>query len=306
MSSESLASSKFRNVVVNGEAKEIILTDADDVSNFYCPQEFVADNISYKHAYTLPTEKGVLTGWEALALPFAPTAIVHSVNGECVPFRAYDPSLGKKPFWLCEMTSSGFAPTDVIKANKGYIVCMPNNEDYGDEYILGGNGDITYKAKKVRVPATASAYNDLPAMGEYTFWPNYMHLAQSDSVMVINNTNYGSNKPGSVFVPDLRPAYPFEAYVTQSILSSGKASPLRIDSDLSGLMDIMYDLGDVNRSVYSENGSLFIYSKGNGEVNIYKTNGVLYRTVKVQAGWNRFDDLNKDVYVVKGKKVVLN
>ena len=220
------------------------------------------------------TEKGVLTGWEALALPFAPTAIVHSINGECVPFRAYDPSFGKKPFWLCEMTSSGFAPTDVIKANKGYIVCMPNNKDYGDEYILGGNGDITYKAEKVRVPVTASAYNDLPTMGEYTFWPNYMHLAQSDSVMVINKTNYGSNKPGSVFVPDQRPAYPFEAYVTQRLLSSGEAAPLRIDSDVSGLMDIMYDLGDVNRSVYSENGSLFIYSKGSGEVNIYKTNDV--------------------------------
>ena len=306
VSSESLASSKFHNVVVNGEAENIILTDADDASNFFCPQEFVAKEISYKHTYTLMTEKGVLTGWEALALPFAPTAIVHSINGECVPFRAYDPSFGKKPFWLCEMTSSGFAPTDVIKANKGYIVCMPNNEDYGDEYILGGNGDITYKAEKVRVPVTASAYNDLPTMGEYTFWPNYMHLAQSDSVMVINKTNYGSNKPGSVFVPDQRPAYPFEAYVTQSLLSSGEAAPLRIDSDVSGLMDIMYDLGDVNKSVYSENGSLFIYSKGNGEVNIYKTNGVLYRTVKVQAGWNRFDDLNKDVYVVKGKKVVLN
>lgn len=303
--SESLASSKFRNVVVNGEAENIILTDAYDASNFFCPQEFVAKEISYKHTYTLMTEKGVLTGWEALALPFAPTSIVHSVNGECVPFKAYDPSVGKKPFWLCEMTSSGFSPTDVIKANKGYIVCMPNNEDYGDDYILGGNGDITYMATNVTVPATVTAFDDPATMNDYIFRPNYMHLAQNDTVMVINKTNYGTNRPGSVFVPNLRPAYPFEAYVTKSPASSSKPSPLRIDGGEVGIMETLYGFGDVNQTVYSEDGALYIFSKNAGKVKIYKSTGILYKTVDVRSGWTRIDDLAKDVYVVKGRKVIV-
>lgn len=305
VNTDDLKGGKFRNVVVNGVAGDIVLSDADDASNFYCPIEFTADKISYRHTYTLPTEKGVLTGWEALALPFTPTSIVHSVNKECVPFKMYDPSTDKKPFWLCEMTSVGFAPADKIQANKGYIVCMPNNEDYSDEYILGGNGDITYMAENAVVPVTSSVYDDPATMGDYIFRPNYMHLAQSDTVMVINKTDYGSNRPGSVFVPNLRKAYPFESYVTKTSSSSANASPLRIDAGLVGIMETLYGMDDVNKSVYSEDGALFIYSKTAGRVKIYKVNGVLYKTVDVQAGWTKITDLSKDVYIVKGRKVII-
>ena len=298
--------SKFRNVVVNGVASEITLSDAEAMSNFYCPVEFTADKISYRHTYTLPTEKNVLTGWEALSLPFTPTSISHSKNGECVPFEAYkkNPESGK-PFWLCELTSTGFAKAEQIVANKGYIVCMPNNEDYGDEYILGGNGDITYMAEGATIPATASAFDDPAMMNDYIFRPNYAHLAQNDTVMVINKTDYGTNRPGSVFVPNLRPAYPFEAYVTKSPTSSSKAAPLRVDGGEVGIMETLYGFGDINQTVYSEDGALYIFSKTAGKVKIYKSTGILYKTVDVRSGWTRVDDLAKDVYVVKGRKVIV-
>lgn len=298
--------SKFRNVVVNGVASEITLSDAEAMSNFYCPVEFTADKISYRHTYTLPTEKNVLTGWEALSLPFTPTSISHSKNGECVPFEAYkkNPESGK-PFWLCELTSTGFAKAEQIVANKGYIVCMPNNEDYGDEYILGGNGDITYMAEGATIPVTATAFDDPAMMNDYIFRPNYAHLAQSDTVMVINKTDYGTNRPGSVFVPNLRPAYPFEAYVTKSPTSSSKAAPLRVDGGEVGIMETLYGFGDINQTVYSEDGALYIFSKTAGKVKIYKSTGILYKTVDVRSGWTRVDDLAKDVYVVKGRKVIV-
>ena len=298
--------SKFRNVVVNGVASEITLSDADALSNFYCPVEFTADKISYRHTYTLPTEKNVLTGWEALSLPFTPTSISHSKNGECVPFEAYkkNPESGK-PFWLCELTSTGFAKAEQIVANKGYIVCMPNNEDYGDDYILGGNGDITYMAENATIPVTASSFDDPDMMNDYIFRPNYAHLAQNDTVMVINKTDYGTNRPGSVFVPNLRPAYPFEAYVTKSPTSSSKAAPLRVDGGEVGIMETLYGFGDINQTVYSEDGALYIFSKTAGKVKIYKSTGILYKTVDVRSGWTRVDDLAKDVYVVKGRKVIV-
>ena len=298
--------SKFRNVVVNGVAGEITLTDAEAMSNFYCPVEFTADKISYRHTYTLPTEKNVLTGWEALALPFTPSSIVHSMNGECVPFEAYKKNQGSgKPFWLCELTSTGFAKAEKIEANKGYIVCMPNNEDYGDDYILGGNGDITYMAENATIPVTTSSFDDPATMNDYIFRPNYAHLAQNDTVMVINKTDYGTNRPGSVFVPNLRPAYPFEAYVTKSPSSSSKPSPLRIDGGEVGIMETLYGIGDINQTVYSEDGALYIFSKNVGKVKIYKSTGILYKTVDVRSGWTRIDDLAKDVYVVKGRKVIV-
>ena len=298
--------SKFRNVVVNGVAGEITLTDAEAMSNFYCPVEFTADKISYRHTYTLPTEKNVLTGWEALALPFTPSSIVHSMNGECVPFEAYKKNQGSgKPFWLCELTSTGFAKAEKIEANKGYIVCMPNNEDYGDDYILGGNGDITYMAENATIPVTTSSFDDPATMNDYIFRPNYAHLAQNDTVMVINKTDYGTNRPGSVFVPNMRPAYPFEAYVTKSPSSSSKPSPLRIDGGEVGIMETLYGIGDINQTVYSEDGALYIFSKNVGKVKIYKSTGILYKTVDVRSGWTRIDDLAKDVYVVKGRKVIV-
>ena len=203
------------------------------------------------------------------------------------------------------MTSNDFDKEEQIVENKGYIVCMNNNEDYGDEYILGGNGDITYMAEGATIPATASAFDDPAMMNDYIFRPNYAHLAQNDTVMVINKTDYGTNRPGSVFVPNLRPAYPFEAYVTKSPTSSSKAAPLRVDGGEVGIMETLYGFGDINQTVYSEDGALYIFSKTAGKVKIYKSTGILYKTVDVRSGWTRVDDLAKDVYVVKGRKVIV-
>ena len=160
-------------------------------------------------------------------------------------------------------------------------------------------------AEGATIPATASVFDDPAMMNDYIFRPNYAHLAQSDTVMVINKTDYGTNRPGSVFVPNLRPAYPFEAYVTKSPTSSSKAAPLRVDGGEVGIMETLYGFGDINQTVYSEDGALYIFSKTAGKVKIYKSTGILYKTVDVRSGWTRVDDLAKDVYVVKGRKVIV-
>ena len=70
-------------------------------------------------------------------------------------------------------------------------------------------------------------------------------------------------------------------------------------------METLYGIGDINQTVYSEDGALYIFSKNVGKVKIYKSTGILYKTVDVRSGWTRIDDLAKDVYVVKGRKVIV-
>ena len=52
----SKAPAGVQNVVINGVAEEIILTDATGNNNFYCPQSFTARSISYSRDFSQTTE----------------------------------------------------------------------------------------------------------------------------------------------------------------------------------------------------------------------------------------------------------
>ena len=47
------APNDIKNVVVNGEAEDIVLQDAESGNNFYCPKTFTAKRISYVHNYSM-------------------------------------------------------------------------------------------------------------------------------------------------------------------------------------------------------------------------------------------------------------
>lgn len=94
------APASVRNVVVNGMASNIVLTDADGNNNFYCPKAFTAANISYTHNYSMTTGINECRGWETLALPFDVQQIAHSHKGSLAPFGYSDDDL--KQFWLCK------------------------------------------------------------------------------------------------------------------------------------------------------------------------------------------------------------
>ena len=67
----SLAPQGVQNVVINGLAREIVLTDVTDGNNdWYAPQDFVAERISYTRNFGQSTTKGTSRGWESIALPF--------------------------------------------------------------------------------------------------------------------------------------------------------------------------------------------------------------------------------------------
>ena len=227
--SASLASGAFKNVVIGSQAEEITLSDTEG-SNFYCPREFTARQIAYSHIYTQKTVKGQCTGWESIALPFEPTSITHPVNGAMSPFAANVREY--KPFWLCSLTANGFVSAPKIEANTPYIIAMPNNEKYSDEYILAG--EITFSGQNVQVHSSKNIVQH--QKDGYIFSPNFV-LTDKSSCMTLNvGVEYEGHLPGSLFASHYRDAKPFEACVLTPDMMSSKLVWM-IEGTPTGLYD---------------------------------------------------------------------
>ena len=199
-------------------ADKIVLTDSESGGNdFYCPEAFKANEISYTHVYDQATKIGACQGWESIVLPFDVQTFSHETKGEIYPIASlldeqieYD---GDKPFWLYEFTQQDeFVEADKIMANRPYIISMPNDPAYWDDYILKGR--ITFSAKNVEISSTHHAW---PVEGNNrSFVPNFKNddYYNPDIFLLNVGDEYEGHKPGSVFSAerDNRKAHPFEAY----------------------------------------------------------------------------------------------
>ena len=205
----SKAPSGVQNVVINGTAAEIVLTDASGNNNFYCPQSFTAQSISYTRNFSQTTQIDVCQGWETISLPFTVQSISHQTHGALMPFGAGNNGY---PFWLRQLSSSGLSRATAIEANRPYLICMPNNTVYPSVYNQAGN--ITFSATNVTVPVTT----EQTASGAgVTLRPAFQQVAQSGSVYALNvGEARGNNPEGSVFEQNYRAIRPFQAYTTHS------------------------------------------------------------------------------------------
>lgn len=205
----SKAPSGVQNVVINGTAAEIVLTDASGNNNFYCPQSFTALSISYTRNFSQTTQIDVCQGWETISLPFTVQSIRHQAHGALTPFGGGNNGY---PFWLRQLSSSGLSRATAIEANRPYLICMPNNTVYPSVYNQAGN--ITFSATNVTVPVTT----EQTASGAgVTLRPAFQQVAQSNSVYALNvGEARGSNPEGSVFEQNYRAIRPFQAYTTHS------------------------------------------------------------------------------------------
>lgn len=205
----SKAPSGVQNVVINGTAAEIVLTDASGNNNFYCPQSFTAQSISYTRNFSQTTQIDVCQGWETISLPFTVQSISHQTHGALMPFGGGNNGY---PFWLRQLSSSGLSRATAIEANRPYLICMPNNTVYPSVYNQAGN--ITFSATNVTVPVTT----EQTASGAgVTLRPAFQQVAQSGSVYALNvGEARGNNPEGSVFEQNYRAIRPFQAYTTHS------------------------------------------------------------------------------------------
>jgi len=272
----SLAPSNVQNVVINGIAREIVLTDVTDGNNdWYAPQAFVAERISYTRNFTQSTTKGTSRGWESIALPFRVQTIQHETKGVIAPFN--NPA-SSRHFWLRRLTENGLQPVTGIEANIPYIISMPNSEEYTDDYNL--NGRVTFSAQNAQVPATVTNTLAL-ADSSIVMVPAMQRKERSSAVWALNVGEVrGSYFEGSVFERDYREVRPFEAYTVHRLENSQPAPRYIPLMEIGGTTGI--DASLVNRE----------------EVNNEEWYDLEGRKLQGQPK-------QKGVYISKGKKVVV-
>lgn len=281
------APTEVKNVIVNGKARSITLNDAESDNNFYCPQEFTAENITYEHNYSMNTGYSTCQGWETIVLPFDVAVVTNNIGTELVPYPLWSLGDSKRPFWLCSMNEDGWKDESAIKANTPYIISMPNNDNYDATYNISGN--IVFSASNVTVQESDNLISS--KHGHRNLVPNYQNIDRSSDIYALNvnnlwSTNTDSNlAEGSAFVRDSRQSRPFEAYMT---IDSGGGTTRSInifdDNETTGIMNL--PLACKNKD---------------GVIRVYSLSGMLLKQGNDEKILN---DLPKGVYVVNGKKIV--
>lgn len=243
-----------QNVVINGVAQEIILTDVTEGNNnWFCPEPFTAEKISYTRNFSQQTEVGISRGWESIALPFTVQDITHESKGRIIPFGAQGTG---KYFWLRGYSSDGLHRATVLEANTPYVISMPNNPAvYPYEFNL--NGRVTFSAENTTVPAT-------PEIWEMTITRDNIRMAPVFQLIPRNEMAYAINvgqpldryAEGSVFTRELREVRPFEAVTYHEPVNGARPQNIRIapqsDDDITGIRTI--ELDETEGTWYSIDG----------------------------------------------------
>lgn len=284
--SEDYAPVGVKNVIVNNKAKSITLSDADGGNNFYCPQAFTAEQITYVHNYSMKTGFNTSQGWESIVLPFDVALVTNQTGTQLVPYTLWKLGDNTRPFWLYSMNEDGWKQASAIKANTPYVISMPNNEIYNATYIQ--SGDVKFSASNVEVKASDELANS--KWGHRILVPNYQTQKSSSDIYALNVNNsiytYTESDPveGSAFIKDLRDVGPFEAYVMlDSNSSATRCLSIFGDDDTTDIMDLPTS------------------SDHNGNNKVYSLSG---RLIKQGKDDKDLQNLPKGVYIINGKKVI--
>ena len=259
------------NVIIDGVAENITISDEQPLRNI---REFKARNISFTREFTKKTKIGVSGGWEAMIVPFDVQRIVSKEKGELKLFGEADFTTSL-PYWLGELQEDGtFATTNSIKANKPFIMQLPNSDEYRDIYNV--EGEVTFSATDVTVFPTTDMEQEVG--NGYVMLGSYEGTTADSHVYALNDEEYTADgatyMPGSIFVANSRDIRPFEAYVYTT--NAGRAPYLRVGKETTGVV-----LSTVN---------------GQQTTEIYDLTG---RKVL------NTENLKGGVYIVNGRKIVV-
>lgn len=293
-----------KNIVVNGIIDNITLVDAEERAGFFALRDFeVTVTMSYTRSFTQPTLlTGESQGWEAICLPFQPTSFTHETQGACVPIYSWSETSREKPFWLCRYIWGGFQQVLFDDYCSPMIISMPNNDQYADEYILGGN--MTFSTSGTIYKTILYSNTNYG----YRFVSNFTNKPADESRSVINSyEEYNGHKMGSVFVPGLRGARAFEPYFEDITTNASNAAPSRgplvsVDNPNTGIERIPARMTE--NDVYCENGIIYINSSAERDVKIFNAGGQLVRNVHLAPGVNEVNGLAKGVYLINKIKVI--
>ena len=250
--SESMVPANRDNVVINGVAKNVVLTDTVSGNcNFYAPQEFTAEAIQYTRTFSQQTQIGVSRGWEAIALPFTVQTYTHADRGVIAPFGN---SASENHFWLRELTQNGLQNAQTIEANKPYIISMPNSEEYRPETNLAGQ--VTFSALNAIVPVTEATSVEY---GSISLVPAFQSRSAQTEIYALNVGEERNGYPeGSVFERDYRTVRPFEAYTLHRDNQNPAPQFIMIGGDMgngtTGIEELVDKRMNTNDSWYTIDG----------------------------------------------------
>ena len=253
--------------IVDGGTEELTLTDGEPL---LVTRPFHAEKATYSRIFSKESGRGDAAGWETLTLPFVVQRIESLTKGELQPFGAVTGTA--HPFWLRQWTGSDFSPATTIMAITPYIISMPNNRMYDEEYNIKGR--VRFMADNVEVLPLDTNGNDY-------FRPTYLPVAAASDVYALNDETYVAQdlqvfRPGGVFVSNLRGVRPFEAYIHTAGPAGGREYIPVIIDDTTGLDDLVHTKK----------------AEDDSDIPIYNLQG------------QRITRLQRGVNIVRGKKVL--
>lgn len=292
-------------VIRDGMADSIGISNESGWERFYVAQSFKAKKIVYSRSFDMESGYRTAAGWQSIVLPFTVSRFSHETKGELAPFRSN--ISGAFPFWLRELTAEGYVVSSTLEANKPYIISMPNNTEYEEDFNI--TGTVTFSAEDL-LGVEVSATPDVMPIGEtadYKLVPTYETVEPSDTVYALNTEVYGKKLAGSVFVKGSRDVPCFEAYVV-SKQSRASAPEMYSIGDGGGSITALEKILLKEESalkIYSQRRTLYIESDKPRSIPLYGIDGVLVRSLSVSEGKNTIDNLPCGIYFLEGKKVIL-
>lgn len=291
-------------IVRDGMADSIGLSNESGWERFYVAQSFKAKKIVYSRSFDMESGYRKAAGWQSIVLPFTVSRFSHETKGELVPFGSN--ISGAFPFWLRELTSEGYVVTSTLEANKPYIISMPNNTEYEEDYNI--TGTVTFSAEDpsgVEVSVTPDAM-PIGETADYKLVPTYEIVELSDTVYALNTAVYIGNPAGSVFAKASRDVPCFEAYVVSKQSRAFAPEMYSIDGGggATALENILLK-EESTLKIYSQRRTLYIESDKPRSIQLYGTDGVLVRSLSVGEGKNTIDNLPCGIYFLEGRKVIL-
>lgn len=207
----SIANDSWQSIVRDGQIDDLNLFHSEiPWSVYYNGYEYKAKRVTLSMSFheRQTAIDGASSGWRTIVIPFDVDSVFSDQRGLLAPFGSNVE--GAKPFWLRELTADGFVNATSIKANKPYIMALPNNPNYLEEYNIAGL--IHFTAENVTMGVTPDS---LPAVEgpDFDLQPTYEYVVHSRNVFALNYNYEIRNLPyGSVFANMSADIYPFEAY----------------------------------------------------------------------------------------------
>lgn len=297
------------NIIIGGVAPRITLSDGQP---FRCPEAFTAREATFSRYFDKPTVIGEPAGWETIVLPFDVQTVTTADGRSLAPFGSQAVAdKTARPFWLDSYGTDGFTAATTMTAGTPYIIAMPNNTAYNDEYNV--TDTVTFAATDVTISATTDDGTEGTVAGGASFAmvPAWSAVAAADTVFAINDETYEaegvSHHAGSLFVKAGRDVRPFEAYLRPLTAEARGHRYVAIGGVTTGIDEILHaDAARDGLRVWSSGGLLYIESASSQSVNIFSADGRLVRRLHLQEGVTSVAGLAPGVYIAGRRKVVVH